>query len=338
MGGGFPRALDRLGGSLLAAEFGQVRIGRSGVLRVGAPDFGDSDLGEIPITEVLLGKTRDHIASHTRAALDWRAERRGSTRALMGRRDAGPTIIAIRVSNRLGGHCGGGLPACPSETLKSVGRIRESAGRSGLVGFPATVTDVAIASPAFWAAVTLWRPSDPASHHRRGRAWETGKGCDHADGTPAACLVAGRADRIALPEGARYDIVPGAPRGRVVVPAQCQTRHPGGAGFSARKGRHRVGVASCRGSHLSHCSGSALFPTSAARRPNNDKRWHPVRGHHRSSSMWFFALRERGKRVHWRVPGSLFRPTKKVPGNARTTRESCSARLDRLKQLFNIDV
>ncbi len=46
----------------------------------------------------------------------------------MGRRDAGPTIIAVRVSNRLGGHCGGGLPACPSETLKLVGRIRESAG------------------------------------------------------------------------------------------------------------------------------------------------------------------------------------------------------------------
>jgi len=26
-----------------------------------------------------------------------------------------------------------------------------------------------------------------------------GEGCDHADGTPAACLVAGRADFIALP-------------------------------------------------------------------------------------------------------------------------------------------
>ena len=61
----------------------------------------------------------------------------------MGRRDAGPTIIAIRVSNRLGGHCRGGRPACPSETLKSVGRIRESTGRSGLVGFPAAATATA---------------------------------------------------------------------------------------------------------------------------------------------------------------------------------------------------
>ncbi len=26
-------------------------------------------------------------------------------------------------------------------------------------------------TPAFWAAVTLWRPNGPASHHRRGRAW-----------------------------------------------------------------------------------------------------------------------------------------------------------------------
>ena len=92
------------------------------------------------------------------------------------------------------------------------------------------------ASPAFWSAVTLWRPSGPASHHRRGRSWVDWEGCDHADGTPAACLVAGRADRIALPEGARYDIVRGAPRSRVVVPAQCQTRHPDGAGFSACPG------------------------------------------------------------------------------------------------------
>ncbi len=48
-------------------------------------------------------------------------------------------------------------------------------------------------SPAFWAAGTLWRPCDPASHHRRGRSWVDCEGCDHADGTPAACLVAARA-------------------------------------------------------------------------------------------------------------------------------------------------
>ena len=92
-------------------------------------------------------------------------------------------------------------------------------------------------SPAFWAAVTLMRPSGPASHHRRGHSWVDGKGCDHADGTPAACLVAGAADRIALPVGARYDIVRCVTRDRLVDPAQCQTRHPDGGGYSAGPGR-----------------------------------------------------------------------------------------------------
>ncbi len=63
-------------------------------------------------------------------------------------------------------------------------------------------------SSAFWAAVTLWRPGDPASHHRRGRSWVDWKGCDPADGAPAACLVAGTADRIALPVGAPLDVFP----------------------------------------------------------------------------------------------------------------------------------
>ncbi len=91
-------------------------------------------------------------------------------------------------------------------------------------------------SPAFRAAVTLWRPSGPASHHRRGRSWVDCGGCDHADGTPAACFVAGRSDFIARPGGARYDIVRGAPRSWSVAPAQCQTRHPDGAWFSAGPG------------------------------------------------------------------------------------------------------
>jgi len=42
-------------------------------------------------------------------------------------------------------------------------------------------------APAFWAVVTLWRPIDPASHHRRGLSWVDCEGYDHADGTPAAC-------------------------------------------------------------------------------------------------------------------------------------------------------
>ena len=38
-------------------------------------------------------------------------------------------------------------------------------------------------APAFWSVVTLWRPIDPASRHRRGHSWVDWKGCDHADGT-----------------------------------------------------------------------------------------------------------------------------------------------------------
>ena len=86
-------------------------------------------------------------------------------------------------------------------------------------------------SPAFWAAEMLWRPSGPASHHRRGRAWVDWKGCDRADGTPAANLSAGTEDRIALPEGARSAFVRGGPLRREVVPAQMRTRHPEGGAF-----------------------------------------------------------------------------------------------------------
>ncbi len=221
---------------------------------------------------------------------------------LLGRRDAVasrcPSVAPSawsRFSFRLGGHCGGGLPACPSGLLKPAGRCRESAGYWVLrdLGFLPS-------SPAFWAAVTqcvpatqrraigavavffqvgrtLWgrasslpvrvveagralprecgvlglagsrvpallpgllgrlrRPSvAPSARSRVGG----GEGCDHADGAPAACLAAGRADRIAPPGGARYDIVRGAPRSLEVDPAQCQTRHPDGAGYSAGPGR-----------------------------------------------------------------------------------------------------
>ena len=61
------------------------------------------------------------------------------------------------------------------------------------------------------------RPSGPPTAARRrpigGVALVVNlKGCDPADGTPAACLVAGAEDRNALPGGARYGIVQGAPR------------------------------------------------------------------------------------------------------------------------------
>jgi len=104
-------------------------------------------------------------------------------------------------------------------------------------------------SPAFWDPWTLWRPWVPASHHRRGRAWVDWEGCDHADGTPAAFHFAGRTDFIAPPGGARYDIVRSVKRCREVAPAQCQTRHPEGAGSSARRGRPRFRIHTRWGGH-----------------------------------------------------------------------------------------
>ncbi len=59
------------------------------------------------------------------------------------------------------------------------------------------------------------------------------KGCDHAARAPTAYLVTGRTDFIVRPGGARYDIVRSVKRCRVVVPAQCQTRHPEVARFPA---------------------------------------------------------------------------------------------------------
>ncbi len=55
-------------------------------------------------------------------------------------------------------------------------------------------------SPAFWSAL-----GGPASSHRRGRSGGELKGCDHADGTPAASFVAGatRQRRTAAASGRR---------------------------------------------------------------------------------------------------------------------------------------
>ncbi len=56
-----------------------------------------------------------------------------------------------------------------------------------------------LSSPTFWDAGTPWRPGVPASHEQRGRAGGDWQGCDHAARAPAACVVAGTADLIALP-------------------------------------------------------------------------------------------------------------------------------------------
>ena len=46
-----------------------------------------------------------------------------------------------------------------------------------------------LSAPAFWSAF-----GGPASRHRRGRSSVDWEGADHADGTPAACFVAGTAE------------------------------------------------------------------------------------------------------------------------------------------------
>ena len=80
-------------------------------------------------------------------------------------------------------------------------------------------------TPAFWVAVTLWRPGDPASHHRRGRSRVDWEGCDPADGTPAACLVAGRIRMRRAFRGspvgscAQRAVVPGGRHGTTADPA-----------------------------------------------------------------------------------------------------------------------
>ena len=191
-----------------------------------------------PLLSLSLSLSRDRCPMATGSAWDTAPDSgNGSrTRHPDGARFSGcPHRPRSRFSFRLGGDCGGGLPACPSGLLKPAGRFRESAGYWVLwdLGF------LTPSSPAFWAAGTQWRPGDPASHHRRGRAWERGEGCDHADGAPAACLVAGRADRVALSGGARSAFVLGGPLCREVVPAQMRTRHPGGARFSACPHRPR---------------------------------------------------------------------------------------------------
>ena len=90
-------------------------------------------------------------------------------------------------------------------------------------------TTVALASRRAGLLIRLRIGGVPASSHRRGRAGVTGGGCDHADGTPAACLVAGTAapgrwsarvarhrhcaERGGQPvEHRRHNAVPGTPR------------------------------------------------------------------------------------------------------------------------------
>jgi hypothetical protein len=115
-------------------------------------------------------------------------------------------------------HCGGGRPACPSVSQREVSRVRETVGRAGR--WEAVRVRWRPGAPAFW-------PCGPASPHRRGRARVIGEDCDRADGTPAACLVAGAASPERCTAGvARHRQLCGAWRaaGRASQ-AQCRARH-----------------------------------------------------------------------------------------------------------------
>ncbi len=96
-----------------------------------------------------------------------------------------------------------GLPVRDVEVGWAFPRECGEVGTGGIPGSHRGLGRCAPSAPAFWAAVTPMRPGGPASHHRRGHSWVDWEGCDHADGTPAACLVAGAQTAIALPEGAR---------------------------------------------------------------------------------------------------------------------------------------
>ncbi len=178
---------------------------------------------------------------------------------------AGPGRLRSRFPIRLGGHCGGGLPACPSGVLKPVARFRESAGYQVLW----ELRFLTPSAPAFRPAVTRWRPGGPASPHRRGRAWGFGEGCDPADGTPAACFVAGAEDPQRSSRGSPVRHCAGRTACRRVDPAQCRTRHPEGARISACPHRLRSRFPIRLGGHcgggLPACPSGVLKPAARFR-------------------------------------------------------------------------
>ena len=163
---------------------GLAWIGRaaSEALKVGrAPPYGAGRTGveQAPghcadIVEELQSGGRLRLA-HVRVVL-------GKTRE-WPRPDV-PSLINVRRCGAIG-LCGtprrslsrGALPGSRDERTKS-GPSRRTVLRVWLPG-----------APTFWSAAAP-AADVPASPHRRGRAWVAGEGCDRADGTPAACLVA----------------------------------------------------------------------------------------------------------------------------------------------------
>ena len=154
--------------------------------------------------------------------------------------DSGYSIIAVtavdavsasRSSGLLVRRCGAGFqPAHQS--------------RSGLNRVSERLWDAPVCGGVF--RVT-WRPSapafrsacgGPAPHHRRGRERVTGEDCDHADGTPTACSVAGRdAPELSTARVARYDIVrSAASRREVGAGTMSNPARPGGGHTPADSG------------------------------------------------------------------------------------------------------
>ena len=80
-------------------------------------------------------------------------------------------------------------------------------------------------APAFWAAVTLWRPGGPASHGQRGHSVGIGR---TVTTLPARRRPAGELGEMLTalsPWSARCDNVREAPRCRRPSGAHCQTPH-----------------------------------------------------------------------------------------------------------------
>ncbi len=80
-------------------------------------------------------------------------------------------------------------------------------------------------APAFWSAVTHWRPGGPASHHRRGRAWEAGRAATTPMVRRRPASLPGKQTASGLPRepGAafvqRADAQPGGRTGTMAYPA-----------------------------------------------------------------------------------------------------------------------
>ena len=226
-----------------------------------------------PAASLVAGRARQHRASRgspVGICAEWAAAPRGCSGT---NADPAPrwgvvfrvsSSVSVQVPHQVGRILWGRASSLPVRLVEAGRALPRECGVSGLVGSP--VPDPS--SPAFRDAVTLLRPGVPASHHRRGRAWVDCEGCDHADGAPAASLVAGRADRIALPGGARSAFVLSGPLRREVVPAQMRTRHPDGAWFSACPHRFRsrfpIRLGGYCGGGLPACPSGLLKPAARA--------------------------------------------------------------------------